>query len=114
MIKAANSKVITLDPTFPSTVQNVIRLIIEQSKPKKMILFGSRARKKNRDNSDFNFCVVGKTCSAETWAKLLVEIENEPLTLFKIDLLEFESLSKIYQEQIQSEGKILYDRDIEF
>ncbi|MGE3974540.1 MAG: nucleotidyltransferase family protein [Bdellovibrionales bacterium] len=92
---------------LPQSVQKVVTLIQEKLTPKKIILFGSRARGDARENSDYDLCVVGAASnSIRSQVRLLVD--EEPLTLFKIDLLFYEDLAPDYLENIKKEGLLLY------
>lgn len=89
-------------------LQSLIQKIIEITKPTKLILFGSRARGDHRANSDVDLCVMKKSCSEDDWNSLLISIQDDPHTLLKVDLVEFETLSKVYQDEISKNGVILY------
>ncbi len=93
---------------IPASISKLIERIAIQARPKKIVLFGSRARGNARENSDFDLCVIDKTCSESIWAKLVVDLEIEPWTLFKVDLVEFEKVSPEMQKNIKHEGLILY------
>lgn len=95
---------------LPQSVHSVAQRIVAVAAPKKLILFGSRARGDHRNNSDVDFVVVGKTCTSAEWTKLLIEVSEEPLSLYPIDLVEYERLGKEYQDNISLEGKVIYER----
>lgn len=90
-------------------VQKLTQIVIEKTKPKKLVLFGSRARGTHRENSDVDLCIFGRSCTEETWNRLLISIQDDPYTLLKIDLVEFEKLSEIYQNEIMKDGVTLYE-----
>lgn len=98
-----------MNAKLPESIQTCVELIIQKAQPKKIILFGSRARKTHRSNSDFDFAVIAKKCTEAEWASLLIEIQEEPYTLHKIDLVEFEKLNQDYKDQIKNQGIILYE-----
>jgi predicted nucleotidyltransferase len=92
-------------------VQTLVHEIVRMAKPSKVLLFGSRARGDFRENSDVDLCVVGKQCDQNLWNRLLVSVQEDPHTLLKVDLVEFEKLSKIHQDEINKDGVILYESD---
>jgi predicted nucleotidyltransferase len=92
-------------------VQTLVHEIVRMAKPSKVLLFGSRARGDFRENSDVDLCVVGKQCDENLWNRLLVSVQEDPHTLLKVDLVEFEKLSKIHQDEINKDGVILYESD---
>jgi len=92
-------------------VQTLVHEIVRMAKPSKVLLFGSRARGDFRENSDVDLCVVGKQCDENLWNRLFVSVQEDPHTLLKVDLVEFEKLSKIHQDEINKDGVILYESD---
>ncbi len=94
---------------LPDTVQSLLRYVVSKVSPNKVFLFGSRARGTQRENSDFDIAVVQKKCSEEDWTHVLVHLSTEPLTLHKVDLVEYETLAQDYKENIKKEGKALYE-----
>ena len=92
-------------------IQTLVQEIVRVAKPSKMLLFGSRARGDFRENSDVDLCVVGKHCDETLWNRLLISVQDAPHTLLKVDLVEFEKLSKIHQNEINKDGVILYKSD---
>jgi uncharacterized protein len=78
----------------------------------KIILFGSRARKTNRERSDIDLAIVCPTATETEWNIQLMDIIEEADTLLKIDCLRFDTLksdSKIKKE-ILEDGIILYEK----
>ncbi len=95
--------------TPPPSVQLLIERIIQTVKPAKLVLFGSRARGDFRGNSDIDLCVFHRHCTDREWNELLISIEEDPHTLFTVELVEFETLSKVYQDAIRKDGVTLYE-----
>jgi len=95
--------------TFPDSIKNALQLIANELNPKKIILFGSRARKDHRPNSDFDFCVVEALNDAHKRSEVRLSIEDEAISLYKIDLLFYEELNKEYIDNIKREGVLIYE-----
>jgi len=93
---------------FPKTIQNLIKEAVKDMNPKEVILFGSRARGNHRENSDFDFCFKEADPDPLVRAKFKLRVEEEPLTLYKVDLVFFEELSEDYIRNIAVEGKLIY------
>lgn len=93
---------------LPESIQSLIRHGISLVRPRKVVLFGSRARGDHRPNSDFDiaFSNLGKP---EMWTRFKAGAEEEPFTLYNTDLVIFEEMNSAYQANITSEGKTLYD-----
>ncbi len=92
---------------LPESLQRLLQHVVRQLNPKKIILFGSRARGDNRENSDFDIAVSG-AIAPETWSKLIVDLEELNFSLYKIDFVQLEQLSNAYVSNIEREGKIIY------
>ncbi len=103
----------SFSPTYqslPDSIKNLVKLIIQEINPNEIILFGSRARGDHRENSDFDIAVKTSSIPSAAWAKLQVTLEEEPITLYQVDLVDFSQLNDDYQKRISSEGKTLYVR----
>ena len=94
---------------LPESIQQTIKHIVNVAQPQKIVLFGSRARGNHRSNSDVDLAVFGKTCSDSQWNTLLVDIAEEPFSLYVIDLVDHNILSEDYEKQISCEGKAIYE-----
>jgi len=78
----------------------------------KVILFGSRAKGTATPYSDIDLAIVGVHNDRE-WAHILqlADVDDDRIvTLFKIDLVQFERIDKAVQKSIMNEGKLLYER----
>lgn len=95
---------------LPDSIKNLVKRIIQELNPYKIILFGSRARGDHRDNSDFDIAVQASFIPPEVWARLQIAIEEEPITLYHVDLVDLKQLSNDYKKRIANEGKVLYAR----
>jgi len=94
---------------FPDSIKNAVKFVVTELNPDQLVLFGSRARGDHRPDSDFDFVVVGCRSTAN-WSKVSVALAEEPLTLYKIDLLRFEELSAEYKAEVEREGVRVYDK----
>lgn len=72
-----------------------------------LILFGSRARKTHRGNSDFDIAAIGKIDS-QKWIQLKVLLSDDSPSLYSVDLVLYESLGDDYKKNIAHEGKLIY------
>lgn len=93
---------------LPESVKNFVKHLVDSLQPEQVILFGSRARGDHRDNSDFDISIRKEKLSPQSWAKILVDLEEEPFTLHSVDLVHFEEMGEDYQKNIGKEGIILY------
>lgn len=95
--------------SIPESIQEVIRILMK-AQPQEIILFGSRARGTFRKNSDFDIAVKNKSCDENTWNSLLSDIQENPVTLYSVDIVEYEKLLQPYKNQIDKEGITLWIR----
>lgn len=99
--------------SLPGSIKELIILIVKEIDPDEIILFGSRARGDNRDNSDFDIAVRTSSVSEISktqWAKIRLALEEDPITLYPVDLLDVNHLEDDYKKRICMEGKPLYVR----
>jgi len=75
----------------------------------KIVLFGSRARKDNKERSDIDLAVFCPAATDSEWLKIL-DIVDEANTLLKIDCLRWDKLSteSVLRKNIEKEGVFLY------
>jgi predicted nucleotidyltransferase len=71
-------------------------------------LYGSRARGDHKETSDYDIAVSGQG-SEENWAKLFLALQENEVTLKKIDLVDITSCEPKLRDQILKEGKIIYE-----
>ena len=74
---------------------------------KKVVLFGSRARRTNREKSDIDLAVYG--CSDVT--EFYFDIEEEVNTLLMFDVIDMDrkNISKDLLQEIERDGVIIYE-----
>ncbi len=75
-----------------------------------VILFGSRARGDHRERSDIDLAVVCPDASIQDWFRMTDVIDEAP-TLLKVDLVRFEKMQEAFQEEINLDGIVLYERE---
>jgi uncharacterized protein len=90
-------------------IDNVINVIKEHLDPEKIILFGSRAKKKNDESSDFDFAVDSKKIDIRDYRKLKEKIE-EFSGLYKIDIVFLSELDEDFKDIVSKTGKTLYEK----
>jgi uncharacterized protein len=94
--------------SLPESVRKFVSLIAESGQASKIILFGSRARGDFRENSDFDLAVQWVAPKSEKVLQLLARLDEAPITLYKTDVLELNSASRTYLDQIEKEGQLLW------
>src|SRR5262245_110701 len=92
------------DPILDFVKSHAIRLI----NPKKIVLFGSRARQDHSERSDYDLAFIG--IDSKRWAEFVLWIDEEAPTLLEFDLVHYESASDEMKKSIDAEGVIIYER----
>lgn len=91
------------------SIENVYEEIIEYAKEysvKKIVLFGSRARKTNYEKSDIDIAVYG--CS--NFMEFSIRIEEDLWSLLNVDLINMdEDVSEGLRKEIERDGVVLYE-----
>jgi predicted nucleotidyltransferase len=101
----------TLRNPFESDVigQKAVEILIRLAQPKRLWLFGSRARQDHRMGSDYDFALEDLVLgSGERW-KVTEALEMLP-TLRQFDVVWLDTASKFLREQVSKEGICLYER----
>lgn len=82
--------------------------IAQRHQAKKVVLFGSRARKTNREKSDIDLAIFG----CRDFTELYFDMNENLWTLLELDLIDMESLaagSELTRE-IERDGVIIYEK----
>lgn len=90
-------------------LKRIVKLIIEDINPQKIILFGSRAKEKSSDYSDFDVAVDAKNIRFRDKRKVRERID-EIIGLHSIDLIFFNDVDAEFKDIILRTGKVIYER----
>jgi len=98
--------------TLPETIQNLLKSAVERLDPMEVILFGSRARGDAGKHSDFDIALKLTKEGKKEWTRFVVDVEDEAITLFSVDLMDYDSLDDEYKKEIEAEGVLLYAKKV--
>ncbi|MCL2047498.1 MAG: nucleotidyltransferase domain-containing protein [Defluviitaleaceae bacterium] len=90
---------------------NLITQLTNNAKPypsiKKIVLFGSRARKNAHPTSDYDICLY---CNNETeFTKYYFDTEDID-TIYKVDVLRYEAITnEVLKKEIEHDGVVIYE-----
>ena len=62
------------------------------------------------DSPDFDIAVKATPLRMPAWTRLQGDLQDEPITLYQVDLVDYNELSDEYKKRISREGKLLYAR----
>lgn len=88
--------------------QKIIQALLQRSKPRRIILFGSRARGDADERADYDIALDDEHLTHVALAYIRADLEELP-TLRNIDVVWLNRTAPILRERILSEGKILYE-----
>lgn len=90
-------------------LKRIIKLIIEDIDPQKIILFGSRAKERCSHSSDYDVAVDAKNIRFRDKRKVRERID-EIIGLHSIDLIFFNDVDAEFKNIILRTGKVIYER----
>ena len=98
-----------MSPREKEILDETVDVIKRYLKPKRIWLFGSRAKNKAAPTSDFDFAV--ETNQKDKRIRRKVKGFAEVISgLYKIDIVYFDDIEKEFSELIQKTGKVLYEK----
>ncbi len=96
-------------PNDKPVEQIIVNTIIKRVKPKRIILFGSRARDDAQARSDYDIAIDDDMLTPSLLAQIRADVETVP-TLLSIDVVWMNRAAETLRHRILNEGKILYER----
>lgn len=109
MLSDTSNKLQGYEMDIPSSVENVIKELVNRYPIDKLVLFGSRAVGDYEDRSDFDIAVFSKSLCRGKFSKLRLDAA-ESRTLYWVSLVHFESNPAVLQQRILEQGIIIYER----
>ncbi len=101
---------VLLDPALPASIQRVVKLGIRAVDPQRVVLYGSRARGDARSNSDYDLAFDFPKDHRGRWLRFVTDLDDAPVTLLPLDLLDWNEAPAALRTQIDKEGIVLYER----
>ena len=95
---------------LPRSVWKVIDRGVAAGNPKRVLLFGSRARGEGRPTSDFDLAFEG-VGDPKAWQEFRLDQIYEPICLFPLDLVRLETAPAELQAEIGRDAVEVWRRD---
>lgn len=95
---------------LPPNLDHIVQLAIKTVRPTKIWLFGSRARGDALEKSDFDLAFEFPKRNEKNWVRFCLEIEDNPPTLHRYDLVDLCRVDKKLKAAVLKEGIILYEK----
>ncbi|MFH0992186.1 MAG: nucleotidyltransferase domain-containing protein [bacterium] len=86
-------------------LKEIIRILVLRKQPKRIYLFGSRARGNFARTSDIDLALEG----ARKNDPFRNEMDESIRTLLSIDVVETHKIHKKFRKEILKEGKLIYE-----
>ena len=90
-------------------LNRLIKVIIEDLHPKKIILFGSRGKGSYNYNSDYDLAIDAKKIEFRE-KRILKEKLNDMAGLHSIDIIFIKDVDKGFRNIILQTGKVVYEK----
>ena len=96
-------------PEGKRMIDEVVKILLSYLQPKRIILFGSRARQRAGKYADFDIAVEGANMDIRM-ERLIKDKLDEKAGIYTIDLINLDRADKDFRKIILQGGKALYDR----
>ena len=100
-------------------IEEIARKIVEAFRPRRIVMFGSRARGEADEHSDFDLLVVGESKEpryrrAAPLYSLLADlpVEVEVVVYTPEEVREWSKVPQAFVTTALREGKVLYEREV--
>lgn len=93
------------------TLTYVVSEARKQLSPRRILLYGSRARGDARERSDYDIAVDCPVLDEQAWARFVLNLSENAPTLHHIDVVRLQEISKSLYAEIVETGVILYRAD---
>ena len=90
-------------------LNRLIKVIVEDLRPKKIILFGSRGKGSYSYNSDYDLAIDTKKIEFRE-KRILKEKLNDMAGLHSIDIIFINEVDKGFRNIILQTGKVVYEK----
>jgi len=89
----------------------LVGYLVERLRPRKIILFGSRARGSARQGSDIDLAVKGGNLPDFREERKLREELDRLAGIYSIDLVFLEKSDEAFRTMVEKTGKVLYEKN---
>lgn len=89
--------------------QKVADILIKKLLPKRIFLFGSRAKKTNGTHADFDFAVEGTRPDFNEERQIKEQIEQTS-GLYKVDVVYLDDVDAGFRDIVLKTGKVIYEK----
>lgn len=91
------------------TLTYVISEAAKQLSPRRVLLYGSRARGDAQEQSDYDIAIDCPVLNEPAWSKFVLNLAENAPTLHHIDLVCLQQISASLYDEIVKTGVMLYE-----
>ncbi|MBI5485952.1 MAG: nucleotidyltransferase domain-containing protein [Deltaproteobacteria bacterium] len=99
----------TRRPSTDARITEIVRRLVACFQPRRVILFGSRARGDDKPRSDIDLAVDAPQAGAKALFAFQDSIDAAPPTLLRIDVVLLSEAGAEFRARIEREGRVLYE-----
>ena len=100
-----------VNESLPPSILRVVQYAIDTLQPRRIYLFGSRARGDAREQSDFDLAFDLDEESRWKWLRFRADVDELPLSLRPIDYVALHDAPGQLRDEILRTGKVIYGRE---
>ena len=96
------------DTKTQELINTIINIVREHLHPKRIILFGSRAKGKEKEYSDFDIAVEGVEMDIRK-ERLLKEALDEKMGIYTVEVIDLDKVDEGFKKLVLKTGKSIYE-----
>ena len=96
--------------SVPDFIQALVNDAVARLAPKRVFLFGSRARGDAERGSDYDIAIDAPGLDDAQWTHFVLDTEENLEALLDIDLVRLDTATTNLRRIVEKEGRLLYGR----
>jgi len=96
------------DTKTQELINTIINIVREHLHPKRIILFGSRAKGKEKEYSDFDIAVEGVEMDIRK-ERLLKEALDEKMGIYTVEVIDLDKVDEGFKQLVLKTGRVIYE-----
>ena len=90
-------------------IDEIVKVLLSYLQPKRIILFGSRAKQRAEKYADFDIAVEGADMDIKM-ERFIKDKLDEKAGIYTVDLINLDKVDEDFRKIVLQRGKVLYDR----
>lgn len=89
-------------------LNNIIKILVKDLKPKRLIIFGSRGKGTSSFNSDYDIAIESEKINLNK-KRIIKDKIDDVIGLYKIDLVYLNEVDNDFRDIVIKTGKVIYE-----